>query len=349
MGTAELQERKRKVLVSVIQIFVEQATPVSSQTVCEQLGTRVSSATIRNIMAELEEDGLITHPHTSAGRVPTDKGYRYFVDALMEQQAVSADEAAEVRSVFSREYHAFGELLERASQVLASMTQQLAVGVAPTLRQESLQHFEAVPLGPGKFLGVLRTTDGFVHSHVIDLQEELQLEELGRLLRFINAELAGVELAQVEELLTRRLLAQQDTLFYLMKQAMQMLQLSLNEMDEERVYYDGLGNLFIQPEFRTDMDHVRVLVQTLESKAALLRVMEEALAQPGLQVTIGSEHPSAVLHACSTVSASYGLGGHVLGRIAVVGPKRMEYPKVASLVDYLAQQMSEYLTPAFRE
>lgn len=347
MGTAELQERKRQVLRAVIEAYITQAAPVSSQAICDRLG--VSSATVRNVMAELEADGFIMHPHTSAGRVPTEQGYRHFVDVLMEQSSPTAEEAQAVQALFSRDYHAFGELLERASRVLSSMTGQLAVGVAPALGREALQRFEAVPLGAGKVLGILRTTDGFVHSHVVDLREELEADELVRLLRFINAELAGVELAQVEALLTRRLLAQQDALFYLMKQAMTLLQASMQDMAEERLYYDGLGHLVIQPEFRTDMARVCALVEALELRAPLVTIMEEDLTEPGLQVVIGREHRSAALHECSTVSATYGLGGHALGRIAVVGPKRMAYAKVSSLVDAVAQRMSEYLTRAFRE
>ena len=148
---------------------------------------------------------------------------------------------------------------------------------------------------------------------------------------------------------TRRLLAQQDALFYMMRQAMELLQSSINEMAEERLYYDGLGHLVIQPEFRADIERVQPLVAALELRAPLLSIMEADATEPGLCVVIGREHRNPALHECSTVSASYGLGGHVLGRMAVVGPTRMPYAKVASLVDYLAQQMSEHLTHAFRE
>ena len=130
---------------------------------------------------------------------------------------------------------------------------------------------------------------------------------------------------------------------------MQLLQLSMREMQQERIYYDGLGNLLIQPEFRHDADQIRALVDILESQSSLVALLEAAVTQPGLQITIGHEHLSAALHECSMVSASYGVGGHVLGRIGVVGPKRMSYPKVAALVDFVATQMSEYLTQAFRE
>jgi len=343
------EERKRRILVLIIQTYIEQTTPVSSQTISERLGMEVSPATVRNVMGELEVEELIAQPHTSAGRVPTDLGYRYYVDSLMEVPTLLPAEIERIETLFVSSYHAMSVLVERAARVLATLSQQVAVGLAPALRQEALKRFEVIPLEQGKLLGVVRTTDGFVHSHVVELQEELQGEELAGLLRFINAEFAGVELGGIETLLTHRLLAAQDAFFYLVRRAQQLLQHAVAEIAEERLHYEGLGNLFIQPEFREDVEQTRALVQTFEEPALLLRLLDVQLADSGLRVTIGREHATTALAGCSVVSASYGCGGHVLGRIGIIGPTRMPYPRVAALVGYMGQQMSDYLTHALRE
>jgi heat-inducible transcriptional repressor len=337
------EARKKYVLSLIVELHIAQAAPVSSRVVADRMEADVSSATIRNIMVELEADGLIMHPHTSAGRVPTERGYRYYVDVLMPAAILTAAERAQVDDLFDRTYYAFGELLDRVSHILARMSEHVAIGMAPDVRHGALKQFEMVSMGDGKFLGVLRTTDGFVYSHMIDMHDELQPEEVVGLLRFINAELGGLALAHIDEVLIRRQLAQRDAFFYILRRAQEVLQSSLRDMVEARIYYDGIGNLFSQPEFRDDMSQMQALVRTFEAPEELLDVMESHNAQTGTHVTIGHEHPHSALGGCAVVSCSYGIGQDVLGRIAIIGPTRMCYPKAMALVEYLGDQITVHL------
>jgi heat-inducible transcriptional repressor len=349
MPTIQSDERKKHVLALIVQLHVEHAAPVSSQAVAQHFDTVVSSATIRNIMAELEAEELIMHPHTSAGRVPTDRGYRMYVDSLMRVTPLMPEDKARTDEVFRRPHYRVRELLDGVSHVLADVSGHVAVGVAPDVRHGVLQQFDLIPMAGRHFLGVLRIAGGFVHSLVLDIDEELGAEELHHLVRFINAELVGIALDELDNFFTRRLLERQDAFFYVLRRAQHILVRSLVDMVERRMYYDGLGQLLNQPEFRNDVRQMQALVQILEQPDGLVDFMDELPQEPGMHITIGHEHANEGLTHCSVVSAAYGIDGLVLGRIAVLGPTRMPYAHVTAWVRYMSERVSRCLAGVGRE
>ena len=345
MPTTDVDSRRNNILSAIVEAYVETAQPVGSEVLSQRYGLGVSSATIRNVMADLEAEGLIRQPHTSAGRVPTDKGYRRYVNGLMRELRLTPDEMARIDVYLLHGGAAvdIGLLIERASKLLSQMTHQAAVGITPEWKHHQLKRLELVPLGPHRLLGVVLTQQGFVKSQLFELEESLTGDEVTSLLRFINAELVGLELTTMEELLTHRLLEQTDAFVYLMRRAMQVIHLAL-ETEQERYYLEGTGYLLEQPEFR-DLGHARTVIQMLDTEAELLPLFasdERAAGQ--VRIVIGGEDVRLSAMECSIVQAPYTMQRRIAGSLGIIGPKRMDYPRVVASVSQVAQRVSELLS-----
>ena len=341
MNVTDSKKRRSEVLFAVIKDYIDTASPVGSQAICQRYRFGVSSATIRNIMGELEEDGLIMQPHTSAGRVPTDRGYRYYVNALRQLML----DPAETRRIdeLLMTAHDADAILDCAARLMAELTHQTAIALYPVLRRNVFKRLEAIPLDNKRLLCVLVTMEGVVRSIIIEMNEPATAEELQGLLRFVNSELVGMALEEIEGLLQRRILSQHDSFFYLLKRTLEILHLALEREQEEQAHLEGTSLMLAQPEFQ-DAQKTRVLLRLLETKHELVALLLEDLQRDGLVVRIGQETQRAEMTDCSVVTMSYRAHGHVVGGLGVLGPKRMEYPRVMATVDYVARRVSDLLT-----
>ena len=344
MSVNDSEDRRNRILVAVLEDYIDTGVPVGSEAICRKYRLGVSSATVRNVMVELEEQGLITHPHTSAGRVPTDRGYRYYVNALHDLPFDAA-----MRHRIDQMLAAHGmdaqHLLDQAARLMAELTHQAAVALYPVLRRNAFKRLEAVPLDGRRLLCVLVTVQGLVRSVIIEVEQPVTAEELHTLLRFLNAELAGMALDEVEDFLQRRILAQADSFFYLLKRALQILHVALEADRQGELRLEGASRVLAQPEFH-DVRKTRVLLELLEAKNALVALLQEDLGRDGLMVRIGREIPQAEMADCSLVTSTYKVHGHAVGGLGILGPRRMEYPRVMATVDYVAQRVSQLLTEA---
>ncbi|NHC45056.1 heat-inducible transcriptional repressor HrcA [Motilibacter aurantiacus] len=333
------EERRLAVLRAIVEDYVRTEEPVGSKALVERHNLGVSPATIRNDMAALEEEGYIAQPHTSAGRVPTDKGYRLFVDRLSSVKPLSSPERRAIQAFLDGSLD-LDDVVARTVRLLAQLTRQVAVVQYPSLSRSSVRHVEVVALGANRLLLVLITDTGRVEQRVVESHATVSDELVGGLRTRLNAAIAGVRLAQVpdgvEQLAEQ--FAEQD------RPAVTAVVSALLEMvvetREERVVLAGASNL---ARFGQDFPYtIRPVLEALEEQVVLLRLVGEATSPTALTVRIGSENPEG-LTTTAVVSTSYGRGDQALGGIGVLGPMRMDYPSTMGAVRAVARYVSQIL------
>jgi heat-inducible transcriptional repressor len=344
MMEEKLTERERAVLLAVIQSYVLTAEPTGSRVVARDFGLGVSPATVRNTMADLEEKGLLTHPHPSAGRLPTDRAYRYYVDGFMARRPLSQTERERIRRELaaSPEVGAIDELVGRAARVLSLLTGELGLAVGPALASAVLQRLELVPVDSEKALLVLTLESGLVRTVYVDLPTRLPRESLSAVAIALNERLAGSTLEAIRDELTERLrdLPIDDPV------ARQLVNIFVGSGPEifdwavqgRDVHLGSAAALAEQPEFTTG-DRLRALIELTERRELLASVLGERLQAGEPQVTIGAEHATPELSELTIVTAPYSVGA-LHGVVGVIGPTRMAYEKIVSVVDTTSSLVS---------
>ena len=337
----DLSERQRAVLRAVVTAYVGEAAPIGSATLSRLVPHRLSAASIRTTLAELSQLGLVSQPHTSAGRIPTDEGLRAFIDALPPSSPVSEYDRRTIDFTVASVEPA--EVPEVASQLLSQQTRLLGFAVVPRLDRSRLRHIALVRLSGRRILAVLVTESGAAHRRVVEHGEPLSQAELDRLTSLLGERVAGRTLPEVRELFAaeaQRELRQADSMVAL------AVQLGARAVAEDP---EGEGDLVIasrlalldQPEFR-DPALIRELFAALETKERLLELLDRLLAgESGVRVALGGEVDEPSLHRCALVAAPYGDGG--TGALGVIGPARMDYGRVISLVRYCSRVVTEKL------
>ncbi len=337
------RERNHKILEATILTYAEFGVPVGSEFLLGRYPLGVSSATIRNVMAELEEQGLLTHPHTSAGRVPTDQGYRYYVDLLMERDRVGGEDEERIGRLQESREREPADLLEEASAILSEMTQKAGVALVPQLLHGSFRRMELIPLGPREMVAVLVSGEGMVRHAVWELEEAAGAEELEALVGFLQRELEGMQLAQAAESLRAGIHEAAEPELERWKDSTDVGRLVRTLFQEEpSVVLEGTSWILEAPEFR-DVARTRRLLKGLESKSELISILQRDLWADDVKLHIGSENRGTSLVDCSIVAAPYRLRGGMVGTIGVLGPTRMDYPRVTGLVQRMGQCLTRLL------
>lgn len=339
MTITDVESRRNKILEFIIQTYVETAEPVGSHEVCRRFHLRVSPATVRNVMGALEDDELLSHPHTSAGRIPTARGYRYYVDLLMTPQTLSD---AELRAMAAFSHRAVEDpmtLLQEAARVLAVLTGQTALVLAPRLRQCTLRRIDLILVAPRRVLGLILTRDGMLQQAYLELDDPVEADELARLSRFLNEQLSGQVLCEIETRLQQALMDATNAFSYLYKQAHELWVLGGFVETAPILFVEGVSHLLIQPEFRQADQH-QLLLEALELRQPVAALLEDTMIKGRRRVVIGVEHAWPGLIRCSVVSAPYRIGGRLAGAVGVLGPTRMDYGRVTSIVDQTSDEIS---------
>lgn len=340
-GAPELTERQREVLRAVIQDYIHTAEPVGSRRVARQYGFRFSPATIRNTMADLEELGYLTQPHTSAGRIPTDLGYRYYVDSLMDRRRLSRAEESMIEKRFRPAWGEVDELMRETTKILSSLSRSVGIVMAPKWDHLAVKRIEFVPLSGGRILVILIAKSGQVQHKVVTIDETIPQEELNGIARLLNELLEdGKTLSQVRQLLVKRMGEEKARYDALLRKALTLNQKSL---EEGGVYIGGTTNIMGQPEF-ADIEKMRAIFSAFEEQSKLVKILDQCLAHEGLTIIIGFEHAVLELQGLSLVTAPYWCGEELWGALGVIGPTRMEYSRIVPLVDFTARLVSRYLT-----
>ncbi len=340
----DLKERQKEVLRIIVSTYVKSVSPVGSRTIAKHYRNELSPATIRNEMHDLEERDYIKQPHTSAGRVPTDKGYRYFVDHLMSEPKVPPHVAALVAREYRDRMDNVEALIERTSKILSTLSEQAGLVIFPTFEGLVLKRLELTSLGRQHLLVVWVTNNGFVQNRVIDMKEEIPEEELARINRFLNQELKGLLLEEVQPYLTKKLEEVQDSFRTLCQMARSIVSESFPKTEQRRLSVEGSRYILEQPEFQNWEKSCR-LFKTLETKEFLADLVEERLGEQhsGVRVKIGLEHHCEDIWDCSFVTAQYRVNQRIVGTLGILGPRRMEYDKIISLVDFVSRRFGEAL------
>ncbi len=344
MNVSDFEQRRNKILDTIIEAYVSTAAPVGSEFVARKLRLNLSSATIRHIMSELEEAGYVEQPHTSAGRVPTERGYRYYVDSVMNARHLSSEQLRHMEVSLVREEMELEHLLERVSTLLAELSQQAAFVVAPTVKQSRVKQIELVPLSVRKVLCVLIANEEIMASHVVEITEPMSRDEAVSLARFINTELVGLPFNDLLGSLERRMLAQTDSFYHLIKRSLDILQHALSTEPNERLFLEGTSYVVAQPEFSRDPHKTHALLKGLDADGVLLARVREDLSRAGVHVRIGHEVQVPGLEECSYVTAPFAIGGQVIGGVGILGPKRLDYPNMRALVEGMSQCVTDLLS-----
>ena len=341
-----LTERERQVLEAVIETYVETAEPAGSRTISKRFGMALSSATIRNTMSDLEEKGYLYHPHTSAGRIPTDLAYRVYVDSLMRLRQVSASESDQIREELTGERTAVDWILERAAQVLGVLTKELGVAVGPSLDDAVLERLELLQVSSERLLLVLSLKSGLVRTIFVEVTSRMAAEAIAQVAVVLNERLGGLTLRQIRTTLSDRLRdAASDS------SSGELLNIFIQEADElfdvpatgaaaAGVVLGSAQLLAGQPEFATK-ERLQGLLAVTERRDLLREALAKQLGH-GLTITIGGEHQDSRLSPFTLVTASYRLGA-LSGVIGVLGPTRMPYDKIVALVDHTSRLVGELL------
>jgi heat-inducible transcriptional repressor len=342
----DLPIRNREILVALIRQFISSGLPVGSKALAVQLPEPLSSATIRNVLAALEESGFLVQPHVSAGRIPTEQAYRFYVDRVVAGARLAPDTERYIDLTLRSDADQLERLMIKASRTLSEVSHNVGLVLAPALEEKLLEHIKFVNLPDHRVLVVIVSKPDLVENRVVRLEDEFTQEELDQAANFLNAEFRGWSLGTIrlevfkgmeaDKILCDRLLKNVATLF---------MWGALSEEETGPLFVDGTAKILERPEFE-DVQKIKQLVKTLEEKVKLGRILGACLQTPeaGVRILIGRENSEKQMHHCTLVVAPLHYRDRAVGALGVVGPTRMEYDRAISTVDYVAHLCSRLLS-----
>ena len=349
--------RGRAILSAIINEHFVTGEPVGSKTIAERFANAsgLSPATIRSVMGELEEGGLLEQPHTSAGRVPTDKGYRFYVDNLLGVLSISNEDLSRIGGEFglleSDLADAPDRLMERTSQLLSVLSNNVGIVVSPSLASDRLQHIEFVNLSDNRILVVLVSSPNIVHNRIIRVNVPLSREDLEKCANYLNAEHLGKSLSEIRNEIIRLMHDEKALFDSLLQNAVILCSQSIEDDGSPagEVYVEGTPNILTKRDF-ADLERLRELLATIGERSRLVQILNECIARdtssPGeVQVVIGSENRAPSLRNCTLISAPYRVGdSSAVGTLSVLGPTRIEYARMISIVSYVARVLERMMS-----
>jgi len=344
--TAPLTPRQEDILQTIVSTHITTAEAVGSRTVAKKIGYSLSPASVRNVMADLEEMGYVRQPHTSAGRVPTEIGYRLYVDDLMEMYEVVPEQQLWIERLYRSRIKQLEELFELSTNLLSIATHYTAVVQTPTTAAETIKRVDLVPLDARKVVAIIVTHTGEVRKCISAVPDDMMEYEIGRVEAFANEKLCSLAFSEALEMLD----SIQDSDDAEDEKPAGLLKVLLEEIlaedDARDVFLDGVENIFDQPEF-ADLDLLRPVLSVLDKKRCLNELLECCILKgeaTEVCIRIGSENPLDGIRSCSIVASPYRVGGRMSGAIGVIGPTRMEYSRASSLVAFVAGRLGSVLT-----
>ena len=336
----ELSERKVKILQAIIRNYLETGEPVGSRTISKYTDLNLSSATIRNEMSDLEEMGYILQPHTSAGRIPSDKGYRLYVDTMMEQKD---REIEEMKEVMAQKEDKMDQLLKQVAKLLAVNTNYASMITTPTIHTNKLKFIQLSRVDVNQLLAVVVVEGNVIKNNIIHTAEELDDETLLKLNILLNTHLNGLALEEINLGMISSLKQQAGIHSEIVADVIDAIAESIHAEEDLEVYTSGANNIFRYPEL-ADQQKASSIINTFEEKQLLTELVQENLSDDnntGIQVYIGEETPIQSMKDCSVVTATYELGEGMRGTIGIIGPKRMDYDKVIGTLKTITHQLDD--------
>ncbi len=337
-----LSPRDREILRDIVHTYIVTGEPVSSRTISKSERLGVSAATVRNVMADLEELGFLAQPHTSAGRVPTPAGYHLFIESLMQSRSVPARERRYIDETLRSSLDDPERLVAMAGHLLSELSSLAGIVVAPAIGDTVLKEVQFVPLSERRAVCVVVSADGFADSKVIELDAPVGRDELQRIGNYLTANFAGMTLRQVRDRLLQQMAEERAQVDRLLQLTLSLATRGLRLGSEPAVVVDGAAALLAAPEL-SSVDRVRRLLDTFEDRARLVEILSRCADGRGIRVFIGEDTDLTSELDFSLVGTSYAAGDRVLGSLGVFGPSRMEYARIIPLVHYLGATLGEAL------
>ncbi len=339
----DLNERSLYLLKTLVERYIHDGQPVGSRALSKNSDIKLSPATIRNVMADLEDLGLIHSPHTSAGRVPTVSGYRFFIDSLLTVKPLESKEIKKLHNGFDEAENA-SDLVNRASKILSEVTHMAGVVTLPRREMLCLRHIEFLPLSNNRVLVIFVTNEQEVHNKIIHTSKKFTEAELVQAANYLNSIYSGRSLSAVRQSIFSELQQQQQKVNRCMIDAVNMAQMAFEQQPEEDYVLTGETNLMGFNEL-SDMGHLKQLFDAFSQKQGVIHLLDQCLVADGVQIYIGEESGYQVFDQCSLVTSSYSINDETVGVLGVIGPTRMAYEKVIPFVDVTAKLLGSALNP----
>jgi heat-inducible transcriptional repressor len=332
--------------MAIIQSHIATAEPVGSRTISKKYNFGLSPATIRNTMSDLEEMGLLTQPHASAGRIPTDLAYRIYVDNLDNIPPLSKFETDHIDQELQENLTEFVQIMETTSKVLSFISKQAGLVFLVKLSINVFKHIEFIRMRPNQALAIFVTESGLVHNKIIELDEDISQDKLDNISRYLNHEFAGITLREIRNRVQEMMRKEKEEYDLLLKKATQLSQRTFSDQSEVEgdIYLGGTVNILEKPEFAGDIEKMKALFKAFEEKDNLIKLLDKCMEEDGIRIVIGSESMVEGMQDCSLVTHTYKYGDKPVGTLGIIGPKRMEYPRIIAIVDYTAKAVSRLLS-----
>lgn len=340
MMEMQLDERKTRILQAIIRNYLETGEPVGSRTISKYTDLNLSSATIRNEMADLEEMGYIIQPHTSAGRIPSDKGYRLYVDTMMEQKD---KELEEMKEMMLEKEDKMDTLLKQVAKLLAVNTNYASMISAPAVHKNKLKFIQLSRVDVNQLLAVIVMEGNLIRNNILPVSEELSDEHILKLNILLNTHLNGLAIEEINLAMIQKLKQQAGIHSEIISNVVDAIAEGIKADEDLEIYTSGANNIFKYPEL-ADQQRASEIINTFEEKQMLTELVQDTLSDEnntGIQVYIGDETPISSMKNCSVVTATYELGEGMRGTIGIIGPKRMDYDKVVDALKTITHQLDE--------
>lgn len=340
---SEMDDRKKRILKVITDDYIISAEPVGSRAIARRYDLGISPATIRNEMADLEDSGFLEQPHTSAGRVPSGRGYRYYVDALMSLRTLSENDIKRIQMELEHRNRQLEEIIHQTSKLLVQLTEYPSLVMAPQMKTSVFRHVQLVKMSDKAVLVLVVSDTGHVTNKVIELDNNIDDEELDRISTMLNQKLRGISFDNLNSAILNDIRNEMANRREFFEEAMKLIAKTVSAAtSQEKVFVNGTTKILEQPEF-VELDKVKPLLDALDEEEQLQQLLMHGNTS-GMHVHIGEENQSAALADCSVITTGYEIAGRTVGVIGVLGPTRMDYAKVMPLVEHTANVLSELLT-----
>ncbi|HQG41711.1 MAG TPA: heat-inducible transcriptional repressor HrcA [Spirochaetota bacterium] len=343
MHTKQLNDREAQVLKAIVYEYIATGKPVGSRSFVQKYSFSLSPATMRNIMFDLEQMGYLSHPHTSAGRIPTDKGYRFYVDSLLDTYETVAKTDIEVREEMLAREIELDKIFMSIVKMLSLISKYTGIALMPKPDFTVVKHIELISLTSNDVLFIIVTRTGIVIHKKVKLSSSINQDDLYKYSRFLTAELSGYSLVEIRQSLINQLRTVTDVETSVRDVALDITELALKDEQEPDIYIDGIENLLHIPDI-VEAEKLHEIVRFIEQKDTLRKIMEDLRQKEGVFTLIGDEIKDIAIPCCSIIASSYKIGNSPVGVVGVIGPTRMDYEKVVPLVDYTGKVVSNFLT-----
>nr|WP_254119223.1 heat-inducible transcriptional repressor HrcA [Bacillus sp. FJAT-29790] len=339
-----MTDRQLLIFQVIVDDFIQSAQPVGSRSLSKKEKISLSSATIRNEMSDLEELGFIEKTHTSSGRIPSEKGYRYYVDHLLAPQKLNQHDVHKVKSIFAERIYELEKIVQKSAKILSELTNYTSIVLGPAVRENKLKRIQIVPLNKHTAIAIIVTDSGHVENRMFQLPDTMDSGELEKLVNILNDRLEGVSIEKLNDKIYKEVAV-------LLRQHIHNFDLMLHSITDtfkiptnEKLFFGGKTNMLSQPEFH-DIEKIKNLMNMIDQEESIYELIRKN--QSGITIKIGRENNNSAMEDCSLITATYSVGTEQLGTIAILGPTRMEYSRVISLLDYISTDLSSVLTKLY--